>query len=237
MLGPQVNPSVAVGMNRSYYASITNFLGGSVGSSNICIPNFRHWFGFIRCFYNMFPNHKPYPNFIITTLSESSVNSMILVQIGIFTCYVYYGSNGGTVHSSEVNGIGKKFSPKQWFIIMIVHFSGWFPPKNLVLIFMYFIRYPTIACIDVKYQPIYMSIRDKVFQSIPCNAVPKFIIGDHTELLLFVSYWRNFSSVWSRYLWPAPIGWGSGSLLLPRNIPDNLCFEPQWLSKRLDDSR
>ena len=37
-------------------------------------------------------------------------------------------------------------------ISMIVHFNGRRPPNNLVLIFMYFINYLTVACIYVKYR-------------------------------------------------------------------------------------
>ena len=33
-----------------YYAPITNFMCGSVGSSHICIPKFWHWFGCISDF-------------------------------------------------------------------------------------------------------------------------------------------------------------------------------------------
>ena len=47
-------------------------------------------------------------------------------------------------------------------INMILHFSGQCPPNNIVLIFMYFINYPTVAFIDVKYRPIYIFLRDKV---------------------------------------------------------------------------
>ena len=43
--------------------------------------------------------------------------------------------------------------------------------------------YLTVACIDVKYRPIYISIMDKVYQSIPCNMVTKVIVGGHTQLL------------------------------------------------------
>ena len=43
-----------------------------------------------------------------------------------------------------------KVGSKIMGISMIVHFSGRCPPNNFVLIFMYFINYPTVACIDVK---------------------------------------------------------------------------------------
>ena len=45
---------------------------------------------------------------------------------------------------------------------MIVHFSGQSPPNNLILIFIYFINYPAVACIYVKYRPLYISLWDKV---------------------------------------------------------------------------
>ena len=47
-------------------------------------------------------------------------------------------------------------------ISMLVHFSVQFLPDNLVLISMYFINYPTVAFIDVKYRPLYILLRDKV---------------------------------------------------------------------------
>ena len=46
---------------------------------------------------------------------------------------------------------------------MIIHFSGRCPTNNLVLVFMYFINYPTFACIDVKYRPLYIFLREKVY--------------------------------------------------------------------------
>ena len=111
---PQFDPYVEICMKRSSYESISNFLCGSVGSSHICIPNFQHWFGFIGNFSILFPNHKPFPNPIISTSLESSSNALIPVQICIFTCFVYYGRNGDTVHSSKVNDIGRNFAPKSW---------------------------------------------------------------------------------------------------------------------------
>ena len=47
-------------------------------------------------------------------------------------------------------------------ISMLVHFSGQWPPNNLVLIFMYFINHPMVACINVKSHPIYIFLIDKV---------------------------------------------------------------------------
>ena len=110
---PQVDPSIVIGMKRSYEASISNFLFGSVGSSHSFIPNFWHWFGFISDFSILLPNYKPCPNYSITTSPEWSTNAVTPVHIGIFTCSVYYGRNGYTEHSSEVNDIGRNFAPKQ----------------------------------------------------------------------------------------------------------------------------
>ena len=97
-----------------FWFSITSFLCGSVGSSHIWIPNFRHWFGFISDFSIIFPNHKPFPKSSITTSPESSVKKATPVYIGKFICSAYYGRNGDTLHSSDVNDIGRKLTPKQW---------------------------------------------------------------------------------------------------------------------------
>ena len=94
--------------------SIPSFLCGLVGSSHILIPNFWHWFGFISDFHILFPNHKPCTNSSITIYPESSVNVVTPVHIGTFTCSVYSGRNGYKVHSSKVNDIGQKLTPKQW---------------------------------------------------------------------------------------------------------------------------
>ena len=77
-------------------------------------PKLSALVGFISYFSILFPNNKPWPNSSITTSPESSVKVLTPVQIGIFTCSIYYGSNGDTLHSSKVNDIGQKFSPKQW---------------------------------------------------------------------------------------------------------------------------
>ena len=114
MIIPQVYHSVSIGKKRSSDASITNFLCGSVGYLHLCIPNFRHWIGFISDFPILFPNHKPLPNFSVTTSTESSVNTLTPIHIGIFSSSVYYGKNEDTVHSSKCNYIGWKFAPKQW---------------------------------------------------------------------------------------------------------------------------
>ena len=92
-------------------------------------------------------------------------------------------------------------------ISMIVHFNGLCHPNNLVLIFMYFINYPTVTFIDVKYHSLYISIRDKVLQPRPCNAVPKVIVGYQTQLLLLIPDYRSAASVCSRHLFPDPIIW------------------------------
>ena len=116
---PQVCPSIAIGIKRSSDASMPKFLCESVDSSHICIPNSWHWYGFFIDFSILFPNHKPYPNYIITTSPISRVNILTPVYIGIFTCSKYSGNNGDTVQSSEVNYIVVKFPPKQWA-------SAWF---------------------------------------------------------------------------------------------------------------
>ena len=92
-------------------------------------------------------------------------------------------------------------------ISIIVHFSGWFPPNIIVLVFIYFNNYPTVACIDVEYHPIYIFIRDKACQSIHCNTVPKAIVCDHTQLLWFIYDFRSAASVHSRHLCLYPINW------------------------------
>ena len=45
---------------------------------------------------------------------ESSVKSGTPVHIGILICSGYSGSNGDTVHSSDVKYIGRNLAPKQW---------------------------------------------------------------------------------------------------------------------------
>ena len=57
MMSPQINPSVAIWMNRSSDASFPNFLCESVRLLHICIPNFWHWFPFIGDLPILFPNH------------------------------------------------------------------------------------------------------------------------------------------------------------------------------------
>ena len=52
-----------------------------------------------------------------------------------------------------------KVGSKTMGISMIFHFSGRCPTNNLVLVFMYFIYYPTVAYIDVKYRPLYIFLR------------------------------------------------------------------------------
>ena len=93
MIIQKFDPSIVIGMNRSSYASITNLLCGSVGSSHFCILDFWHWFGFISDFSILFTNHKPLPNYSINSSPESSVNKVTPVQIGISTCSVYSGRN------------------------------------------------------------------------------------------------------------------------------------------------
>ena len=110
----KVDPSTVTGMNISYDTSIPKFLYGSVGSLYICIPNVWYWFGFIVDFYIVLLNHKPWPNFSMTTCPESSFNAVKMVKIDIFTYYEYYGSNGDTIHSCKVNDTKQKISPKQW---------------------------------------------------------------------------------------------------------------------------
>ena len=130
---------------------------------NIWIPNFWHWFGFISDFSILFTNHKPCPNSSITTSPESSIKLVTPVHLGTSICSSYYGRNRDPVHSSEVNNIVSKVGSKTMGISMIIHFSGQWLPNNSVFIFIYFINYPDVACIDVKYQPIYILLREKMF--------------------------------------------------------------------------
>ena len=75
--------------------------------------NVRHWFGFIKNFSILFPNHNPFPNFSITHSLESSVNEVTTVQICTLICSTYSRRNGDTVHSSKVNDIGQMLASKQ----------------------------------------------------------------------------------------------------------------------------
>ena len=69
---------------------------------------------FYQWFTILFPNHRPCPKSSITTSPESSINTVTPVNIGTLICSLYSGRNGDTVHSSKVNDIGQKLSPKQW---------------------------------------------------------------------------------------------------------------------------
>ena len=111
---PQVDPSIIIGVYRSFDASIPSFLCGSVYSSHIWIPNFWHSFGFISDFPILFPNHKTFPNSIIITSSESRVKAVTPVHIGTFIYSAYSGRNGDTVNSSKVKDIGRDLAPKQY---------------------------------------------------------------------------------------------------------------------------
>ena len=109
---PQADPYIFIGINRSSDSSILSFIYGSVGSLHIWIPNFWPWFGVISNFSILFPNHRPCLNSSITASPESSVNVVTPVHIGTFICSVYSVRNVNTVHSSEVNDIVRKLSPK-----------------------------------------------------------------------------------------------------------------------------
>ena len=111
MTSPQVDPFIVIGMNRYSDASIPS---GSVGLSNILIPNFWQWLGFISYFSIIFPKHKPCPNSSINTSPESCVKAVTPVHKAKFICSAYYERNGDTVQSSEVNDVGLKLAPKQW---------------------------------------------------------------------------------------------------------------------------
>ena len=94
------------------------------------------------------------------------------MHIGKFICSTYYGSKGDTVHYSDENDIGQKLSPKTMGTSMTVYFSDRCPSNSLVLVFMYFIKYLAIACIDVIYCHIYIFSREKVCQSSILDEVP-----------------------------------------------------------------
>ena len=47
-----------------------------------------------------------------------------------------------------------KVGSKTMGINIIVRFSGRWPPNNLVLVFMFFINYLKVVCIDVRYLPL-----------------------------------------------------------------------------------
>ena len=77
-------------------------------------PKFLSMIRVYQIFSVLFPNHKPFPKLSINTSPESSLIAVTLLKIVILNCYVYYGRNGYTVHSSKVNDIGRKFDQKQW---------------------------------------------------------------------------------------------------------------------------
>ena len=112
-MSPKVDPSIFIGTNRSYDASIPSFLCRLVGSLHIWIPNFWHWFGFISDFSILFTNHKPCTNSSITTSPESSAKAVKPLHICTFICSDYSGSNRYIVQSSDVNDIGQNCVPKQ----------------------------------------------------------------------------------------------------------------------------
>ena len=45
--------------------------------------------------------------------------------------------------------------------IIIVHLSYWFYPNNLVLMFIYFIKYSKVDCTDIKYCSLFIYISNK----------------------------------------------------------------------------
>ena len=61
----------------------------------------------------MLPNYKPWPNISIMTSSDYMLYDVSPVHIVIFTCSEYSARKGATVHSSDVNYIGRMFLPKQ----------------------------------------------------------------------------------------------------------------------------
>ena len=116
MTSPQVCPYTVIRMKSYYDVSIPRFLCGSIGSLHILTPKFWHWFWFYQWFFILFTNHKPCPNYIITTYSESSINTVTHVNLGPLICSAYSGRNWYTVHSSKDNDIGLNLAPKQWVL-------------------------------------------------------------------------------------------------------------------------
>ena len=122
-MSPQVDTSVSIGIKRSVYASITSFLCGSAGSSPIFIPKCCHGFGLTSDFSMQLPNHRPCQKSRIMNSPESSGKIVTSLQICMFTCSKYSRRKRYTVHSSNVNDIGRMFLPKQlvstWLYISV----------------------------------------------------------------------------------------------------------------------
>ena len=85
----------------------------SVGSSHTGIPKDRHWFGLINECSIRSPNHRPWSNSRIMVSLESRSTAVATVHIGILVIESYSDKYGDTMHTSDVNEITLKFSPKQ----------------------------------------------------------------------------------------------------------------------------
>ena len=85
--------------------------------------------GVITVFSILFPKCKPCPNTSIITSTNSIVYLVAPVHIGIFTCSEYSARKGATVHSYNVNDIGRIFLPKKcvsvWLSISVENSSQW----------------------------------------------------------------------------------------------------------------
>ena len=115
-----------------------------------------------QALYKLHYYHLPWIKFQISNTCAYSVINMF---------YLFWESwRHSALLWSEI--YWSKVGSKTMGIRMMVHLNGRLPPNNLVLIFIYFINYPTFACIDIKYRPLYIFIGDKVCYSSICNEVP-----------------------------------------------------------------
>ena len=68
-------------------------------------------------------------------------------------------------------------------ISISIHFSGLFPPNDLVLIIIYFINYPKVALLMLNAVLFSFPSGTRSNSQDLVNTVPKVILGEHTQLL------------------------------------------------------
>ena len=103
VINPHMDITIDIGVWVLKYASISSDMCLSVGSSQIHIPKYWYWLGFVKVFSIVLPNHKPWTTIGIMTSPNFIVYEIAPVDIGILTWLYYSASKGVTVHSSDEN--------------------------------------------------------------------------------------------------------------------------------------
>ena len=88
--------------------------------------------GNIKVFSVLLPSHKTCPNISIINSPDYIVYVVVPVHTGIFTCSEYSARKVATVHSSDVNDIGRIFLPKNAYLsgypyLLSTHTNGFSP--------------------------------------------------------------------------------------------------------------